>query len=320
VSLRSRLRRVPPLRAAYHKALIAKTYAEQSLAHSVTFERLPAPLAVSMAYEVMLGYKPTPDSIRGLVDDVQRGTFSRQDVVHMIRGSEDFNTLPRYSAGLLGYSIHAGRSQFVRMLPRARRILDLGGTHQHRDVGAMVGLGYPYPFDELVIVDLPSDDRHEIYKTSDRLTEVESHLGLVSYRYHSMTDLSPYDDDRFGLVYSGQSIEHVTRDEGASVLSQIHRVLAPGGYLAMDTPNATVTRLQQSEFIDPDHKVEYEIDELRGMISKAGFVDVLALGLNYAGPSLEAGKFDQEQVARSPGLYADAGACYILCVICRKPG
>ena len=48
-------------------------------------------------------------------------------------------------------------------LPPAR-ILDLGGTHQGLPDGALVHLGYPYPFERLVVVDLPVHERDEIYQ------------------------------------------------------------------------------------------------------------------------------------------------------------
>jgi len=43
-------------------------------------------------------------------------------------------------------------------------------------------MGYPYPFDELVIVDLPSEEQHLLYRDESRPTSVESPQGLVTYR------------------------------------------------------------------------------------------------------------------------------------------
>jgi SAM-dependent methyltransferase len=183
----------------------------------------------------------------------------------------------------------------------------------------MVGMGYPYPFEELVIVDLPSDERHAIYRSSDTGREVSSPLGPVRYRYHSMTDLSGFEDASVDLVYSGQSIEHVTPDDGATVLKEVFRILRAGGHLAIDTPNARVTRLQQEAFIDPDHKVEYSHPEMMGALTGTGFEVVEARGLNYAGGSLAAGQFNIDEVAGNAGLYAAIEDCYILCYVCRKP-
>jgi ubiquinone/menaquinone biosynthesis C-methylase UbiE len=134
-----------------------------------------------------------------------------------------------------------------------------------------------------------------------------------------MSDLSAFADESFDLVYSGQSIEHVTAEEGSIVLNEAFRVLRPGGYIALDTPNALVTRLQQAAFIDPDHKVEYTPDELSAKLGSAGFDVVESKGLNYAGRSVEAGRFDPEEVAANSGMFEAAEDCYILCYVCRKP-
>jgi len=320
MSLRSALKRVPGLRPAVLRAREVKDAAIQRIADIVTYERMPAPLAVEMGYEVMLGEHPALRDVKHHVAAIASGALSRQDFIYMLRGSESFPASARYSGELLGFSIHSGRCQFIKMLPRATRILDLGGVHQQNPIGALVALGYPYDFDELIIVDLPTDERHAIYqKSSDRLAEVKSPRGPVRYQYHSMTDLSAYGEGSFGLVYSGQSIEHVTRAEADIVLSQVYRVLERGGWFALDTPNARVTRMQQEAFIDPDHKHEYQVDELHSMLERVGFTDIRTMGLNYAGDSLTRSSFDLTEVARHPGIYDEAADCYILCLICRKP-
>jgi SAM-dependent methyltransferase len=102
-------------------------------------------------------------------------------------------------------------------------------------------------------------------------------------------------------------------------MKEVHRVLRPGGHFALDTPNGRVTRLASMEFIDPDHKVEYTNAELTGMLADAGFTIVDAKGLNYAGPSLAAGRFDADAVASAHGLFAAIEDCYILAYVCQKP-
>jgi SAM-dependent methyltransferase len=283
------------------------------------FDALPPAAAVRLAYEVMLAREPDPVGFEDYVSGITTGRITRRQMIEAMRGSEEFRYRVPFSGPMLGHSIHMGRCEFIHGLPPARRILDLGGTHLHNDVGAMVAMGYPYRFDELIIVDLPPDDRHPLYRKSDDLREVVSHLGPVTYRYHSMTDLSAFPDDAFDLVYSGQSIEHVTPDEGMLVMKEVHRVLRPGGTFALDTPNARVTRLASPSFIDPDHKVEYTHPELSKMLTDVGFTIVEAKGLNYAGRSLEAGRFDGDEVASAQGLFAAIEDCYILAYVCRKP-
>jgi predicted SAM-dependent methyltransferase len=134
-----------------------------------------------------------------------------------------------------------------------------------------------------------------------------------------MSNLSGFADESVDLVYSGQSIEHVTAEEGSVVINEAFRILRPGGHLALDTPNALVTRVQQAAFIDPDHKVEYTPDELSAKLAAAGFEVIESKGLNYAGRSVEAGRFDAKEVAANSGMFEAIEDCYILCYLCRKP-
>ena len=304
------------LKASY---LRRRTQTLERVFRDLTLERLPPKASVHLIYDVMLGRWPDTGGFADRVRVLESGILSRADLVQTFRGSEEFQNRP-YTANSFGASIHAGRCQFVKSLPKARRIVDLGGTHLASDDGAMVGLGYPYEFDELVIVDLPSDDRHEIYRSGEVGREIRSRRGPVRYRYHSMTQLGSFEDASVDLVYSGQSIEHVTVDEARLVLKDSFRMLRPGGHFACDTPNGRVTRLQQTDLIDPDHKVEYRWPELREMLEAAGFEIVEAKGLNYAGPSLAAGVFDVAQVSAASGIYDELEDCYILCCVARKPG
>ena len=135
-----------------------------------------------------------------------------------------------------------------------------------------------------------------------------------------MSDLSFADEATVDLVYSGQSIEHVTEDEGDVVLKESFRVLKPGGFMAIDTPNGLVCRLQQASFIDPDHKVEYTLGELRDKVTSAGFTVLTERGLNWGGPGVARGVFDQDSLAGNRGIYYDAAGSYLLALVIQKPG
>lgn len=284
----------------------------------ISYHQLAPRDAVRMAYNVLLRREPDEPAWTEQADAMAAGVLSHDDVVDRIRCSNEFRSHVAVAPRNLHVALHASRCEFIIGLPPARRIVDLGGGHTSDARGALVVLGYPYQFEELVIVDLPPDDRHPLYQ-SERFEDSATTTGRIRYEYRSMTDLSFAADGTVDLVYSGQSIEHVTESDGDTVLSEVYRVLAPGGTLAIDTPNGRVCRMQQAELIDPDHKVEYTAEELVVKVEAAGFEVTCLRGLNWGGPAAAEGRFDQAMLARYTGLYADAVNCYLLALLARKP-
>ena len=287
------------------------------LPESALIEDLPSRPLLRGLFHLLFGREPDLSAEGAYVAELESGALSpRQLVEWLIHSAEWSHAAPMTE---FGPSLHYGRGVFIRSLPRARRILDIGGAAIGDPSGALVLMGYPYPFDELIVVDLPSEDRHELYRDESRPTSVQTPRGLVTYRYHSMTDLSSYPSASFDLVYSGQSIEHITRRQANSVLKQARRVLKPGGYLALDTPNAKLTRLQQDTYIDPDHKYEYTHEELAAMLRGNGFVIEQAVGINYGGESVARGVFDPVELATKRGVFHEIADCYLLGYVCRRP-
>ncbi|MDA8315635.1 MAG: methyltransferase domain-containing protein [Actinomycetota bacterium] len=274
------------------------------------------PMIVEIGYRAVLQRPPDPWGRRDFLARFRSGNFSVEQFGRELLESPEFERV-RATRDLVR-SLHHSRCAFVRSLPPARRILDLGGTNLEHEDGAMVTMGYPYSFEELVIVDLPPDERHPLYNRGGVRSDTTSRLGRVTYAYHSMEDLSAYPDESFDLVYSGQSIEHVPLGVADKVLAGAFRVLRPGGKLAIDTPNARVTRLQQAQFIDPDHKHEYTPEELEDKLARAGFDIVERKGLNLGLRTVETGRFDQAEVAENVGVFSLPGSCYLLAYICRK--
>ncbi len=207
----------------------------------IGYRQLPPRQAVRMAYNALLRREPDEPTWTEQTAAMAAGALTHEDVVDRIRCSNEFRTQVLVHPANLHSALHASRCEFIIGLPPARRIIDLGGGHTTDARGALVVLGYPYDFDELVVVDLPPDDRHPLYH-SDRFDGAETDRGRVRYEYRSMTDLSFAADDSVGLVYSGQSIEHVTESDGDVVLAEVHRF----GALAADSPALHCCRICES--------------------------------------------------------------------------
>ena len=126
-------------------------------------------------------------------------------------------------------------------------------------------MGYPYSFERLTIIEPPRAARHDIYRdvVTDDADRVATPQGEVRYHFSSMADLSAFPEQSVDLVFSGESIEHVTRTDVENVLREVRRILKPDGSFCFDTPNRAVTEIQCPEsFINPDHKHEYTHEEM----------------------------------------------------------
>jgi len=298
----------------------ARTMRRHLRARSTTdgFGEMPPEQAFRSAFNIVLNREPTEQETRDVLPLIEQDALPRMELVKRLEGSVEHRFGVPFEKTTLPHSLHMSRCEFIVGLPPAHRILDIGGGDVNHPEGALVAMGYPYRFDALTIIDLPADERHPMYRSAEHPT-VASPRGPVTYRYQSMTDLSVFADGSFDLVYSGQSIEHVSEDDGDAVLREVRRILEPGGAFAFDTPNARVTRLQQSAFIDPDHKVEYTAPQLDVKLRAAGFEIVDRKGLNYVGESAAAGRFDWDEAARNRGMFAAAEDCYLLAYVCEKP-
>lgn len=284
---------------------------------TVPFRYLPPKQSVRMAFNVVLDREPDPEGGADYARKLERGELSRHGVAEALAHSEEFRR--RVPIGNVLLSMHVSRSEFVAGLPRAARILDLGGTHQGMPDGAFVHLGYPYPFERLVVVDLPVDERDAIYQGGSSGEPVVSELGPVEFAFHSMVDLSRYEDGAFDLVYSGQSIEHVSEADGDTVVREVHRVLAPGGWFCLDTPNGPVWRLRSDELMNHDHQIEYGAAQLVAKLERGGFDVTECKGLNLMRAGVARKLFDEAEASAHPGVFASAEDCLLLAVVARKP-
>ena len=205
------------------------------------------------------------------------------------------------------------------MLPRARRILDLGGTDLDNRVGSLVAMGYPYPFQQ--VDDRRPPPRRPARALPEQRTElrVDTHLGPVSTATTRWPTSSDYaDGDRSTWCSAGESIEHITEAEARVMVHEVRRVLESGGWFCLDTPNRQATEIELGDdFSNPDHKIEYTMRSCRALLENAGFEIAGRYGLAYVGESIAKGTFDGEEQARNHGVFAEIEDCYLLAYICR---
>lgn len=272
---------------------------------------------VQMAYRQVLRRPADPEGLAFYLGQLAAGTMTRE---HVLAAMTDSNEFAELGAPDLFVSLHKSRRQWISGLPPARRILDLGGSCKDSPAGAMLFMGYPYGFDEMIILDLPLEQRHALASEGYEMVEqYDSEQGPVRYIYGSMTDLGQFGDASLDMVHSGQSIEHISQADAEQVLAQALRILKPGGHLCLDTPNRAATRLHSEGWMHPEHQFEYTHEQLAAKLEAAGFEIMEAKGLNYLPRSLASGDFDAAEAASNQGVFSDIARCYTLVYICRKP-
>lgn len=274
---------------------------------------------VAHAYRGLLGREPDATGLANWTAHLRMNTaaqvlagmvaseeFRRNYIFRQI-GSGDHDKLATFSnllaSAVWNRPIHQLRCQLVgQLLPQARQILDLGGASSEPE-GALIHMGYRGA-EQITIIDLPPDIR---FKKAMEGTSAGTYQGIkVAYAYHSMADLRQYADDLFDLIWSGQTIEHVTREDGEAIFSEIPRILKPGGIFALDTPNRTATQLWKiRHFIHAEHKYEYKFRELTEALTSVGLEQVDCKGIIDVSRSLKVGylipdEFTQGRINGSP--------------------
>lgn len=112
----------------------------------------------------------------------------------------------------------------------------------------------------------------ENYLTLDKHpVHIDPEYTNVSFKQMNIPPLAGIEDGSFDFVVSFQVIEHIEADD--KYVSEIHRVLKPGGKFIVTTPNKkmSITR-------NPWHVREYTIQELKTLLGQS-FSEVEAKGV-----------------------------------------
>jgi SAM-dependent methyltransferase len=288
----------------------------RSLAVDNLFDSISHHDFIVMAFLVILNRLPDENGIQYYLERLNGYLINRQQFIHFLYESAEYSSRfePKFPDRL-----HEARKEFVKTLPQAECIVDLGGACPTVLEGALYTNGYPYRARRLIIVDLPFDTRMIIPRDFQE-EKIVREYGVIEYVHSSMTDLSAIEDGIADLVFAGESIEHVTEDEVDSVIAEARRVLKPGGYFCLDTPNSKLTRIHSpDQFIHPEHKVEYTPGELIERLKDGGFVVLETGGICPMPETAETGVFDQTEVFRMPALSDDPDISYCFYAKCQKP-
>ena len=137
-----------------------------------------------------------------------------------------------------------------------------------------------------------------------------------------MTELGGFPDESVDFVWSGQSIEHVSPENGIKMCQAAFRVLKSGGTFCLDTPNRWLTEIHTrgigGGFIHPEHCIEYYPEHLKQVLEDAGFVVKNAYGICEMPNTFATGDFSYGDFMYGKQLTDEIDKAYIQYFHCIK--
>ena len=133
-----------------------------------------------------------------------------------------------------------------------------------------------------VLLSVGCSDRSYFDWLNRAMGPIKEHWGIEFYRPEpdqlpegvrwivaSASSMPQVPDRAVDVVFSGQNIEHLPQNALLGFLTESHRVLEPGGYLVVDSPNRLIT--EALGWRHPEHVVELSPTEAVQLITLAGF-------------------------------------------------
>ena len=98
------------------------------------------------------------------------------------------------------------------------------------------------------------------------------HHGILEYVCDLNTENLPLPDNYFDLVLFTEVLEHINPSTAQKAVSEISRVLRPGGYLLLGTPNvfnlgSRLRMMLGHKFLCLEHIREYSLGEVKALIN-----------------------------------------------------
>ncbi|QQS42018.1 MAG: class I SAM-dependent methyltransferase [Acidobacteriota bacterium] len=144
----------------------------------------------------------------------------------------------------------------IRAFPDRPSVLDVGGRKSPYTIGIPA---------DVTIIDLPRETQIQnslnlgiTDSIAERIKGRRSNVEAVMFGDMTRSELP---SDSFDLIVSVEVLEHVEEDN--LFVSEVARVLKPGGRFLMTTPNGDFL-----ENRNPDHKRHYKRDQLKDLLSR----------------------------------------------------
>lgn len=205
--------------------------------------------------------------------------------------------------------IHAERGKLLQLLPRGSRTFcsaGCSGTWYFEWIKANYG-----PVDRHYGVELYSPKPYDL---PDYVTWIEN----------SVSDMHEVPSASIDMLFSGQNIEHLYRDDIEGFLREANRVVRNDGYFCMDSPNRAVT--QELGYVQPQHVLELTLDEACELVRASGFTVESTYGIWSCGsdteryPSVTEFTSEEEVAERCAAARNDPSRSFIWWVVARKTG
>jgi predicted SAM-dependent methyltransferase len=273
---------------------------------------------IRLLYDIMFDRKISLKDAKTIIKRIHSGQQSeRQFLSELLLSTEFLKISLKNVIELHLYLVHSARLKMVSsLLPEARNIVDLGGAN-----GSIFEMGYPFKFEKIIVVDLPPKERWGMYKEIE-LRSKDTPNGPIFVHFGNMIDLSFLDDESIDLVWSGESIEHISPDDGKIMVREAFRILKKGGYFCLDTPNRYITEIHTrwngGGYIHPEHKIEYYPEILQKILTDEGFKIIEKRGICEMKNTYETKIFDYADYIFGNHLPYDINSAYIQFYKCQK--